>query len=71
MVKLSMPTRSHTVRFPGDLYDKIHALASSNARTFNGEVMYLLQLGYTVDRKYNEGLAKQVETSDAPKNTGL
>ena len=62
-MKLSIPTRSHTIRFPGDLYDKIHILADKkeNGRTFNGQVIYLLQIGYTVDKKYREGLDKQVE----------
>lgn len=64
MVKLSMPTRSHTIRFPGDLYDKIHMLADQNGRTFNGQVVYLLQIGYTVDRKYAEGIQKQIKESD-------
>jgi hypothetical protein len=60
-MKLSIPTRSHTIRFPGDIYDKIHIQADSNGRTFNGQVIYLLQIGYTVDKKYREGLDKQVE----------
>lgn len=64
MVKMSLPTRSHTIRFPQDLYDKIHTLADNNSRTFNGEIVYLLQIGYAVDRKYTEGLVKQVEESD-------
>lgn len=62
-MKLSIPTRSHTIRFPGDLYDKIHLLADENGRTFNGQVTYLLQLGYTVDKKYREGLNKHVNVS--------
>lgn len=61
MVKLSIPTKSHTIRFPGDLYDKIHMLADGNSRTFNGQVVYLLQLGYAVDRKYYDGLTKQID----------
>ncbi len=64
MVKLSLPTRSHTIRFPGDLYEKIHLLADQNGRTFNGEVVYLLQLGYTLDRKYYEGLVKEIDKTD-------
>ena len=64
MAKLSMPTRSHTIRFPGDLYEKIHILADQNGRTFNGQVNYLLQIGYTVDRKYAEGIANQIKESD-------
>jgi hypothetical protein len=64
MVKMSIPSRSHTIRFPGDLYDKTHILADQNGRTFNGQVIYLLQIGYTVDRKYAEGVAKQIEESD-------
>ncbi len=61
-MKQSIPTRSHTIRFPGDIYDKIHILALENGRTFNGEVVYLLQIGYTVDKKYREGLTRQVES---------
>ena len=61
MAKLSMPTRSHTIRFPQDLYAKIHILADQNSRTFNGEVTYLLQIGYAVDQKYTEGVQKKVE----------
>lgn len=64
MVKMSLPTRSHTIRFPGDLYDKIHLLADENGRTFNGQVVYLLQIGYTVDRKYAEGIQKQIDDSN-------
>lgn len=63
-MKLSIPTRSHTIRFPGDLYERIHIIADKNARTFNGEVVYLLQLGYSVDRKYQEGLEKEAEKAD-------
>lgn len=62
-MKMSLPTKSHTIRFPGELYDKIHLLADNNGRTFNGQVVYLLQIGYTVDRKYFEGLTKQIETT--------
>jgi hypothetical protein len=65
-MKMSIPSRSHTIRFPGDLYDKIHILADQNGRTFNGQVIYLLQIGYTVDHKYQEGIQKQIEESDAP-----
>ena len=64
MAKMSIPTRSHTIRFPGDLYDKIHILADQNGRTFNGQIVYLLQIGYTVDRKYAEGIQKQVEETN-------
>lgn len=63
-----MPTRSHTIRFPGDLYDKIHILADNNGRTFNGQVVYLLQIGYAVDRKYYDGLTKEIEKTDAPQS---
>jgi hypothetical protein len=35
-MKMSMPSRSHTIRFPAELYDKIHMLADQNGRTFNG-----------------------------------
>jgi hypothetical protein len=65
-MRLSIPSRSHTIRFPGDLYDKIHILADNNGRTFNGQVIYLLQLGYTVDKKYQEGIQKQVEETNVP-----
>jgi predicted DNA-binding protein len=58
---MSIPSRSHTIRFPGDLYEKIHILADQNGRTFNGQVIYLLQIGYTVDKKYQEGIQKQIE----------
>ena len=61
MVKMSIPSRSHTIRFPGDLYEKIHLLADSESRTFNGMVVYLLEIGYTVNKKYQEGLQKQVD----------
>jgi hypothetical protein len=61
MVKMSIPSRSHTIRFPGDLYEKIHLLADAEARTFNGMVVYLLEIGYTVNKKYQEGLQKQVD----------
>ena len=63
-MKMSIPTRSHTIRFPGDLYEKVHILADNNKRTFNGMVVYLLQIGYTVDRKYYEGLKKAIEESE-------
>jgi hypothetical protein len=63
MVKMSIPSRSHTIRFPGDLYEKIHLLADSESRTFNGMVVYLLEIGYTVNKKYQEGLQKQVDES--------
>ena len=67
MPKLGIPSRSHTIRFPGDLYAKIHLLADKNSRTFNGEVVYLLSIGYAVDRKYVDGLSKEVdETHDIP-----
>lgn len=56
MTNIRIPTRSHTIRFPTDLYEKIHILAEQNGRTFNGEIVYLLQVGYTVDRKYFDGV---------------
>lgn len=61
MVKMSLPTRSHTIRFPADLYEKIHISADQGSRTFNGQIVYLLQIGYTVDKKFHEGLNKQIE----------
>jgi len=64
MPKLGMPTRTHTIRFPGDLYEKIHLLADANSRTFNGMVVYLLEIGYAVDRKYQEGLKKEIEETE-------
>ena len=60
-MKLSIPTVSHTIRFPGDLYDKIHLDAEKYGRTFNGQVVYLLQIGFAVAKKYEEGLSKEVE----------
>ncbi len=67
MARLSIPTKSHTIRFPADLYDKVHLLADQNARTFNGEVIYLLQIGFALDRKYYEGQVKEIEkTNVAP-----
>ena len=60
-MRMSIASRSHTIRFPGDLYEQIHLLADKNGRTFNGQVVYLLQIGYTVDKKYQEGIQKQVE----------
>lgn len=70
-MRLGIPSRSHTIRFPGDLYEKVHILADQNGRTFNGQVVYLLQIGYTVDRKYAEGLQKQIaENDDAGQPTG-
>jgi hypothetical protein len=60
-MRMSIPSRSHTIRFPGDLYEQIHLLADSGGRTFNGQVVYLLQIGYTVNKKYQEGLDKKVE----------
>jgi hypothetical protein len=65
-MKMSMSTRSHTIRFPGDLYEQIHLLADREHRKFNGMVVYLLQIGYTVNKKYQEGLEKQVEETDVP-----
>lgn len=59
-MKISLPTRGHTIRFPEDLYAQIHIEAKNNSRTFNGQVVYLLQLGYAVSKKYEEGLQKQV-----------
>lgn len=66
MAKMSMPTRSHTIRFPNDLYDRIHIQADTNGRTFNGQVVYLLQLGFAVDQKYAENVQKTVEEASKP-----
>jgi hypothetical protein len=59
-MKISIPTRSHTVRFPQDLYELIHILADNNGRTFNGQVVYMLTVAYRVLKKHEE----QKETED-------
>lgn len=69
MAKMSMPTRSHTIRFPQDLYDRIHILADQNSRTFNGEVIYLLQIGFAVDHKYTEGIQTNIANTVEVKET--
>jgi hypothetical protein len=61
-MKLSIPTRSHTIRFPGDIYDRIHIQADNEGRTFNGQVVWLLQLGYATYARYCNDLKQKMAT---------
>jgi hypothetical protein len=60
-MRLKIPTSAHTIRFPGDLYEKIHILAGQSGRTFNGAVVYLLQIGFAVAKRYDESVSKIIQ----------
>lgn len=62
-MKLSIPTRSHTIRFPGDLYDKIHLMSDDEGRTFNGQVVWLLQVGYATYKKYCDDFKRKADST--------
>ena len=64
-MRMSAPSTPHTIRFPQDLYDKVHILSSQSGRTFNGAVIYLLQIGFAVAQKYEEHIQKQIEDENA------
>jgi hypothetical protein len=68
-MRLTAQSTPHTIRFPADLYTKLHILANESGRTFNGAVIYLLQIGYTVMKKYEENIQKQIEVNNVPEAT--
>jgi predicted DNA-binding protein len=69
-MRLSVPSKAHTIRFPQDLYDKMQILAQESGRTFNGTVVYLSQIGYAVAIKYQESISKQIEDENVSKDEG-
>lgn len=36
-------TTTHTIRFPVELYERLHAEAVRQSRSFNGQVVYMLR----------------------------
>ncbi len=39
------PSKSHTIRFPMVIYEAIKEMAVTERRTFNAQVIHLLELG--------------------------
>ena len=64
-MRLKIPTSAHTIRFPGDLYEKVHIIADKDGRTFNGAVVYLLQIGYAAymiaAKRRDESISKIIQ----------
>lgn len=67
-MRMRMPSKAHTIRFPQDLYDKMQLFAQESGRTFNGAVVYLAQIGYAVAIKYQESINKQIEDENVPQD---
>lgn len=71
MVRIHPISRSHTLRYPDDLYSKLHIMADKDGRTFNGMCIHLLEIGYVVYSKYLEGVNKQIEASKEDVDTSV
>ena len=63
-MRLKVPTTPHTIRFPGYLYEKLQILKDKTGRTFNGLVIWLLEIGYAVAIKHEEQLQKVLEQAE-------
>lgn len=60
-MRLKVPTTPHTIRFPGSLYEKLQIMKDQTGRTFNGLVVWLLEIGITVALRHEEKLKAELE----------
>lgn len=63
-MRLKVPTTPHTIRFPGSLYQKLQVMKDQTGRTFNGLVIWLLEIGYAVALRHEEKLKVELEKED-------
>jgi hypothetical protein len=60
MTNLRIPSHPHTIRFPDDLYWKVKLMSEKDSRNFNGEVIYLIELGYAMTVKARQAMENAV-----------